>query len=192
MRWSRALLTALAAALPVVPSAAASTGAGGDPPLLALGVGFYDIIDADEESADLRVEYRSGLAIWILKPWFGLELTTDGAVYGVGGVLVDFDLGPRWMLTGSAGVGAYEDGDGKDLGHIIEFRTQIEIARRLEQGSRLGFALGHISNAGIGEDNPGTEIFSIYCAIPLKRSRGRATRDRGVRGRAAGTAREDP
>ncbi len=34
-------------------------------------------------------------------------------------------------------------------------------------GSRLGLAFGHISNAGLDDDNPGTEILNLYYHIPV-------------------------
>ena len=107
------------------------------------------------------------MALWIVKPWAGLEVTSDGAVYGLGGILADIALGPSVRLTPSLGVGAYHDGGGKDLGHTVEFRSQIELAYRFEGGPRLGLAFGHISNASLGDDNPGTEILTLYYMIPL-------------------------
>jgi hypothetical protein len=139
-----------------------------EPALLALGLGYYDINLRDDEAADFRLEYRSDLALWIVKPWAGLEVTSDGAVYGLGGLLADIALGPRVRLTPSLGVGAYHDGGGKDLGHTVEFRSQIELAYRFEGGQRLGLAFGHISNASLGDDNPGTEILTLYYMIPLE------------------------
>jgi hypothetical protein len=151
----------------ILPAAAAPDPPADEPPLLAFGVGYFDIIDGDEEAVDLRLEYRSGVRLWILKPWFGGEVTTDEAICGVAGLLVDLELSDRWILTPSAGLGLYYDGGGKDLGSTVEFRTQIEIARRFQTGSRLGFAFSHISNANLDDTNPGTEILSLYYAIPL-------------------------
>lgn len=162
----RRLWTAAAACLLLVPAAWADES---DPALLALGLGYYDINLRDDEAADFRLEYRSDLALWVIKPWAGLEVTSDGAVYGLGGLLADIALGPRFRLTPSLGVGAYHDGGGKDLGHTVEFRSQIELAYRFEGGPRLGLAFGHISNASLGDDNPGTEILTLYYMIPLDR-----------------------
>jgi hypothetical protein len=162
----RAVWSAAVACLLLVPSAQAEEG---DPALLALGMGYYDINLRDDEAADFRLEYRSDLALWIVRPWAGLEVTSDGAVYGLGGVLADIDLGPRFRLTPSIGAGLYHDGDGKDLGHAVEFRSQVELSYRFEGGRRLGLAFGHISNASLGDDNPGTEILTLYYMIPLDR-----------------------
>ncbi|MBO6784517.1 MAG: acyloxyacyl hydrolase, partial [Alphaproteobacteria bacterium] len=61
----------------------------------------------------------------------------------------------------------YADGNGKDLGHTIEFRSQLEIGYRFDDRSRLSFAVSHISNASLGDSNPGTEIATIYYHIPI-------------------------
>ena len=138
-----------------------------DQALLAGGVGAFDFIQTDEQAMDFRIEYRHGSGLWIFKPWFGLEGTSDGALYGLGGVLADFPLGPNIFITPSFGAGAYAEGDGKDLGHVIEFRSQIEVAYRFDNASRLGLAFSHISNAGLGTENPGTEVINLYYALPV-------------------------
>ena len=137
-----------------------------DPPFLAFGVGVFDILD-DETAADFRVEYRHDQKLWIFKPWAGIEATSDGAVYGVGGILVDVFLGRRLVITPSFGVGAYADGGGKDLGSVLEFRTQGEITYRFDNGMRLGGAVSHISNASTADDNPGQNFVSAIFVVPL-------------------------
>ncbi len=102
------------------------------------------------------------------KPWLGIEATTDQAIYGLGGILVDLYFGRRWVFTPSFGAGAYSDGNGKDLGHTVEFRSQLEFGYRFDDRSRLSMAVSHISNAGLGDSNPGTEIATIYYHIPFR------------------------
>lgn len=140
-----------------------------DPAFITLGGGYYDVNLRDNSSADFRVEYRHGEKLWIFKPWAGIEFTTDGAVYGLGGVLVDVYFGRRVVLTPSFGAGLYHDGNGKDLGSFVEFRSQIELSYRFNDRSRLGIALSHISNAGLTDRNPGTEILNVYYSIPLEK-----------------------
>ena len=157
----------LAAVLIAGPAAAQDASVNDDPAFLSLGLGYFDANERDEDAVDFRVEYRHGQKLWIFKPWAGIEATSDGALYGVGGILVDIFFGRRVVVTPSFGAGAYYEGDGKDLGSTIEFRSQIELAYRFNDRSRLGVALSHISNAGIGDDNPGTEILTLYYSIPF-------------------------
>lgn len=137
------------------------------PPLISLGVGAYDVFQQDDLAADFRLEYRHNKGLWIFRPWVGAEVTSDGAFYGVVGFHSDFHLGDRVVLSPSFGVGAYYEGAGLDLGSVVEFRSQLEIAYRSNNQSRLGVALSHISNAGIGDRNPGTEIATLYYSMPI-------------------------
>lgn len=140
-----------------------------DPAFVTLGLGGYDVFQKDEQAVDFRVEYRHNEKLWIFKPWAGIEATSDGAVYGAAGVLVDLFFGRRVVLTPSFGAGAYHDGGGKELGFPLEFRSQVELAYRFNDRSRLGVAIGHISNASLGSDNPGTEIVTLYYSIPFEK-----------------------
>ena len=135
--------------------------------LLALGIGGFDVVSADEPAAELRLEYRHGDGIWIFKPWLGLEVTSDGAVYGVGGFLSDFAVGRHMVVTPSIGIGAWHRGGGLDLGSVVEFRSQLELAYRFDDDTRLGAAFSHISNAGIGNHNNGAEIATLYYSMPI-------------------------
>jgi hypothetical protein len=160
------------AVIGLILATAASLGAparadGGDPSYLVFGAGYFDINLRDDEAVDFRLEYRHGEKFWIFKPWAGIEATSDGAFYGAVGVLIDIDIGERVVLTPSFGAGYYEAGNGKDLGHEIEFRSQIELWYRLDNRARLGLAFSHISNASLGDDNPGVEILNVYYALPL-------------------------
>lgn len=138
-----------------------------DPDFLVIGGGWYDFND-DQDAADFRVEYRSDYKIaGFLKPWVGIEGTSEQAVYGLGGLLMDIYFGRRWVLTPSFGAGLYADGSGKDLGSTIEFRSQLEFGYRFDDWSRLSVAVSHISNAGLDDNNPGTEIATIYYHIPF-------------------------
>ena len=162
----RKLSTMLAAAVLAVsfysPAAFAD-----DPDFLVIGGGWYDFND-DRDAFDFRAEYRSGYKLFgIAKPWVGIEATTDQAAYAVGGVLVDLYFGRRWVFTPSFGAGAYADGSGKDLGHMIEFRSQLEMGYRFDDRSRVSLAVSHISNASLGDNNPGTEIATFYYHIPF-------------------------
>jgi hypothetical protein len=144
-----------------------------DPDFIALSVGYYDILHNEEPAGEARIEYRSDKKLWIFKPFVGLMGTTDGVVHAYAGILVDIFLGRRLVLTPSFAPGLYHEGDGKDLGHVVEFRSQIELAYRFDDRSRLGISFNHISNASIGDHNPGVETLAITYAIPTSRLFGR-------------------
>jgi lipid A 3-O-deacylase len=148
-------------------AAFAQTLSGGDPSFVALGAGAFDVLHEDT-AGEFRGEYRSNYRLLgFLKPFAGLSVTTDRAVYGYGGFGVDVYFGPNWVLTPNAAVGGFDRGDGKDIGSTIEFRTGAELAYRFDDHSRLGLAFHHISNAGITKRNPGAEMLMLMYAIPL-------------------------
>ena len=159
----------LFAAMALMAAGAASPAAQAaedDPSFIAVGAGYFDIND-NEDAVEFRIEWRGGRSLWILKPQLGIMGTSDGAVYGYGGVLVDLYFGRRIVFTPSFAAGAYHDGNGKDLGHTVEFRSAAELSYRFDDRSRLGVMFYHISNAHLGDDNPGTEVLSLTYAIPL-------------------------
>jgi hypothetical protein len=158
----RSFLFAFVAAACLVDAARAQE----DPAFLSVGAGVYDIND-NQKAGEVRLEYRVARRFWMFKPFFGASGTTDAAAYAYGGVLIDIHFGPRWVLTPNAAFGLYRDGSGKKLGHVAEFRTGAELAYRFDNRSRFGLALHHISNASLGEKNPGTEILSLIYSVPF-------------------------
>ena len=76
-------------------------------------------------------------------------------------------LSSSLILTPSLAVGHYHQGKGKDLGHLIEFRSSIELSYQLKNQSRIGALFCHLSNASLRVHNPGTECFMLFFALPL-------------------------
>ena len=84
------------------------------------------------------------------------------------GVLMDIFFGRRLVVTPNFAPSLYWKGtSGKDLGHPLEFRSGLEIAYRFDDRSRLGLAVHHLSNASISDDNPGTELLTLYYSLPM-------------------------
>jgi lipid A 3-O-deacylase len=133
---------------------------------LTIGGGYYDINDS-EDATELRIEWKGREAFWWIKPIVGLMATTDAAIYGYAGFGTDFYFGRRIVATPSIAVGAYRDGQGKDLGSVVEFRSALELAWRFDNDTRLGLMFYHLSNASISSNNPGTEVLSLGLSVPL-------------------------
>ena len=146
--------------------AAAHTARAEEPAFFAASAGGFDVND-DETSGEFRLEYRSDYRLWHIGPMIGLMANTDGGVYGYGGLFIDIFFGKNFVVMPNAAVGGWRRGDSKDLGSILEFRTGVEVAYRFEDKSRLGIAFQHISNAGIDDQNPGTESLVLTYAIPF-------------------------
>ena len=150
------------------------------------GVGIYDIkFDGSEknQAVDLRYEYRSDKSLldigpeednfFFLKPFFGVEYTNDNASYFLTGIYFEDNLGElfqgnksKYFFTPSFGAGFYNDGSGKKLGNDIQFRTSLEVSYELKNNNRIGISFSHISNANLGDKNPGVEILSLSYHVP--------------------------
>ena len=154
-------------------SAQISLGSPGDPPRLAFGAGAFDITPSSSHpdsrtAAEFRGEYRFGDIAWFIAPFVGVAATSDGAFYGYGGFGFDINFTPNWVLTPNGAVGYFARGSGTNLGSAVEFRTGAELAYRFADMSRLGLAVHHTSNAGIGKRNPGEQSILLMYSLPLR------------------------
>jgi len=138
----------------------------GNTSFITLAGGYYDIND-NEDAGEFRIEWKGRKWFWAVKPIVGLMATTEAAIYGYAGIGWDLYFGRRIVVNPSFAVGAYSDGNGKDLGSVVEFRSALELAWRFDNESRLGVMFYHLSNAGIDDNNPGTEVLSVGYSIPL-------------------------
>ena len=145
------------------------------------GFGYYDVKfdgSSNNQATDYRYERRfdyslyeigpSSYEFFNIKPFAGIEGTSDSAYFLIAGVYLDDNIGTlltgelsNFNFTPSFGTGYYKDGDGKKLGNLIEFRTTVEISYQLKNNNRIGLSFGHISNANLGANNPGVEILSL-------------------------------
>lgn len=155
-----ALFTTLTAALL---SSAAHAGSEGnaDRDYLNFYGGYFDITQDDNSAAQVGLEYRYKDIYYGLRPAIGINVSDDEAVYGYGGFFWDIYLSDKWIFTPNVVAGAFHHGDGKDLGSAIEFRSGLELSYEFETNNRLGLAFNHISNASIGEHNPGAETLLV-------------------------------
>lgn len=140
-----------------------------EPDFLTISAGRFDMIANHNPATEFGLQYRSDYKMWYLKPHGGIIATTDETFYGYGGILFDIFIGNRFVLTGSTAVGYYAKGSGKNLHHPLEFRSGAELAYRFDDRSRLGLGIFHISNASIGERNPGVETFLASYSIPFNK-----------------------
>ena len=138
-----------------------------DKDYLAVYGGYFDVTQNDDAAAQFGLEYRFADVYHGLRPAVGANVTSDGALYGYGGLFWDVPLTDRLIFTPNFVAGAYSDGSGKDLHHAIEFRSGLELSYQFEQGRRLGVAFNHISNASLGDHNPGAETLLVVYQVPM-------------------------
>ena len=72
------------------------------------------------------------------------------------GIEADYNLGPI-NLSPSFAPGYYQKGDGKDLGSVLEFKSEVKIGFDIFENTNLGYSYSHISNNDWGKTNPGTD-----------------------------------
>lgn len=151
------------------PGKALASGSG----FLGLSVGYYDVFPEDDaQTPNFRAEYRPDipLAFKEIKPWVGLDLSADAALWVGGGFLIDLKLTDHIYFTPSLGAGYYNRGyNNTDLGFPLIFRSQFELGYQFDSGSRLALSFSHMSNCSLDEDNPGVEMLNVYYHIPLER-----------------------
>jgi hypothetical protein len=131
---------------------------------LGLALGSYDF-DGSNSAADFRLDYEYDTSVWLqdLKPWLGVQATTDGSLWLGGGLLYDWQFAETWHLKPGLGAGYYSRGSSDlDLGYPVEFRSQLELAKDFNAQHSLGLAVSHLSNADLDKDNPGVEVLSVY------------------------------
>ena len=87
-------------------------------------------------------------------PITGAMITQDDATMLYAGVKGNFTLG-NFFISPSFSPGYYDMGNGKDLGSFLEFKSQINFGWQLRDKSNLGLSYSHISNADLGNKNPG-------------------------------------
>jgi len=148
--------------------------AGPDEPFrLTFGAGAHNVYvdngdDWGNSTAGMaRLEARLPYKLWRLTPLVGMEVTHRGSFYGYSGFMLDVWFGDNFIVSPNAVLGYYNKGDGRDLGYPLEFRTGLEFAYQLDDGSRLGLAAHHISNANLGGSNPGVENVTFNYSIPF-------------------------
>lgn len=131
--------------------------------------GLVGIFDHEARDTFGSVELRLHQNWHSLRPWAGLTIVDSGAWFTGAGLISDVRLTPKSRLTLGTGPFYYSHGkDDDDLGFSLEFYSFIELSWARKHDTRLGLRLGHLSNAGLGRRNPGTEILSLVVSIPLE------------------------
>lgn len=133
-----------------------------DQSAIAVSLGGYDILDTngiDSETVQVGIEYRFAPlpSFYDFIPTVGAEITFDGAYWLYTGVRYDWSFKPKWTLTPHFALAAYEAGGGYDLGHGLEFRFGADLGYQLTEKSRLALGYTHMSNAHLGDENPGAD-----------------------------------
>ena len=93
-----------------------------------------------------------------ISPITGGFITENSAVYVFTGVEWNIDMGAL-TFTPSFAPGLYHKGNGKDLGHAVEFKSEIQFSYNPSDNSKIGLSYNHVSNASMGDKNPGANSY---------------------------------
>ena len=125
--------------------------------------GMFDFSDNGKRSTLIGFQHQNenlnrDTFIGNLSPITGALITSDNAGYIYTGVQAQYKIGAL-NITPSFTPGLYLEGDGKDLGHVIEFKSEVQLSLDLSENSEFGFSYNHISNASLGDKNPGANSY---------------------------------
>tara|TARA_B110000438_G_C15682069_1_gene592858 strand:- start:14 stop:517 length:504 start_codon:yes stop_codon:yes gene_type:complete len=130
---------------------------------ISIYTGTFDVIDkeGDDQTTLFGVEHKNpslfrDTFLGKFKPVSGGFMTGNSSIYLYTGVEGQYGIGPLKILPSFA-PGYYEKGDGKDLGSVLEFKSEIKVGLDIFENSKLSYSYSHISNNDWGDSNPGTD-----------------------------------
>ena len=125
--------------------------------------GMFDFSDDGKKSTLIGIQHQNeelkrNTFLGNLSPITGAMITADNASYFYTGVQAQYKIGVL-NLTPSFAPGYYNEGNGKDLGHALEFKSEVQLSLELPKDSQFGFSYNHLSNASLGDKNPGANSY---------------------------------
>ena len=93
-----------------------------------------------------------------VSPITGGFVTENSAAYIYTGIEWNVDMGGM-IFTPSFAPGLYHEGDGKDLAHVLEFKSEVQLSYIFSNKTSFGVSYNHVSNASLGDKNPGANSY---------------------------------
>ena len=127
--------------------------------------GMFDFSDDKQAAGVLGIQHQNNdlfrkSFLGRLSPITGGFLTENNAFYFYTGAQAEYNLG-IFTITPSFAPGYYNSGDGKDLGSVLEFKSEIQMSLNLSDSTEFGMSYNHISNASLGDKNPGANSYML-------------------------------
>ena len=94
-----------------------------------------------------------------ISPITGGFITENSAAYIYTGIEWNMEMGGGMIFTPSFAPGLYHEGDGKDLGHVLEFKSEVQLSYATSDLSNFAISYNHVSNASLGDKNPGANSY---------------------------------
>ena len=125
--------------------------------------GMFDFSDDKQASGTLGIQHQTDdlfrkSFIGKISPITGAFFTEKNVFYFYTGAQAEYEFG-LLTITPSFAPGYYSSGNGKDLGYPLEFKSEIQMSLNLSDSTELGMSYNHISNASLGDKNPGANSY---------------------------------
>lgn len=117
--------------------------------------------------AELQIRRLGATRYGPFQPVVGASVTDLGDAWA--GIGVAWTWSPGWGIHVQTSFmpGLHLRGQGRDMGHPLQFRTGIEIGWEAPSGRRIALAADHRSNADLAEINPGLDTVQLRITLPL-------------------------
>jgi len=162
--WLAAMLAGLACGAPATADAHSFDSS----PAFEFSAGAFGVLEGADDAFRVSAEYRRPpMGSWRLAPGIGASVDGDRSTFIYADLRREFWLESDWVVSLSFGAGRFRTGEVLRLGGDLEFQSAISLARRLRSGLRVGTSVQHLSNGGLYDENPGTEVVALLISMPV-------------------------
>ena len=132
---------------------------------LNLFTGMFDFSDDGQSAGLVGLQHQNDdlfrdSFLGKISPITGGFLTENSAFYLYTGAQAEYNIG-RLKITPSFAPGFYNSGDGKDIGSVLEYKSEVQMSLNLSDSTEFGLSYNHISNASLGDKNPGANSYML-------------------------------
>ena len=127
--------------------------------------GTFDFSDEGKATSLIGIQHQNeelnrDTFIGNLSPVTGAMFMQNNSSYVYTGVQAQYKVG-KLNFNPSFTPGLYGQGNGKDLGSVVEFKTELQLTVDMFENSEFGLKYNHISNASFGDKNPGANSYML-------------------------------
>jgi lipid A 3-O-deacylase len=130
----------------------------------ALGATDFDDTGADSAVFDIEYRHKPFVQRRVRSHALGANasVSAEGDVFIGGGMWTRWKWDSGWFIDTSLMPGLFEEGtSGNYLGSTFIIRSQWSVGYNFGNGRAVSAAVSHKSNAGLADENPGMNTYSI-------------------------------
>ena len=113
------------------------------------------------------VDYRLSEWRWGLRPWIGIAQAENRTTFASVGLVYSYETKNRVRFIAGFAPTFYERGNGRILGSKLECYSFGEVGYAFKNDHVLSLRVGHLSNGGLGDINPGVETLLVTYSLPV-------------------------